>query len=129
MALIPNISRYYDSYSDSESERTSRSSTVHRRGGGAEGFGRNNRRGDGVRRPRRARTRRSYREEIIGRSERSYGTRYGKRRGKSLNNKGGLLGWFLVPRATPYGHRYAEKRCHRRSWAGGGGAARNTADD
>lgn len=123
-AWIPTISRHYDS--DSDSERSSRSSRVHRRGGGGEGFGRYNRHGDRVRRPRRARTRRSHREESGSRSERSYGTRYSRRR-SGMTNSDGLLGWFLVPRSTPYGYRYSEKRHTRSSWAGGG--ARNTADD
>lgn len=128
-AWIPPIPRFYDSHSDSDSERSSRSSRrVHRRGGGGEGFGNDNRRGDGVRRPRRARTRRSRREESGSRSSRSYSSRYGRKKSSGMNNNDGLLGWFLVPRSTPYGYRYTERKQYRSSWAGGGGA-RSTADD
>lgn len=124
-AWIPTYRTYYDS--DTDSERSSRSSRVHGRGGG-DGFGTDNRRGDRIRRPRRARTRRHGREESGSRSEWSYGTRSSRRRRSGMNNNDGLLGWFLVPRTTPYRHssRYSEK--HRRSsWVGRG--PMNTADD
>jgi len=126
-AWIPTLPRYYDSESDSE--RSSRSSRVHRRGGGGDGFGRDNRRGERVKRPRRARTRRSRREESgsRSRSQRSYGTRYERRRSDRMSNHNGLLGWFLVPRTTPRSHRYEEKRHTRSPWTRGG--ARGTADD
>lgn len=81
-----------------------------------------------MRRPRRARTRnRRYREESGSRSEHSWGTRHGRRRTSGMSNHDGLLGWFLVPRTTPYGYRYTERKQTRNSWAGGGRGG--TADD
>lgn len=119
-AWIPTASRYYES--DSDSERTSHSG-IHTRGGG---FGRENRHGDRVRRPRRARTRRHrHRDDSESRSHRSHGSRYssGRKNASGMNNNDGLLGWFLVPRTTPY--RSSEKRHIRTSWP----EARSTADD
>jgi hypothetical protein len=125
-AWIPTFSSYD---SDTDSERSSPSSRVHRRGGGGDGFGLDNRRGDRVRRPRRAKTRRRRRREESGsRSERSWSTRRGSRRTSGMSNYDGLLGWFLVPRTTPYRSRYTERKQTRSSWAGGGGRG-GTADD
>ena len=83
-----------------------------------------------MRRPRRTHGRRRRRrddsEDRSERSDRSWSGRYGSRRRRTsgMSNNEGLLGWFLVPRSTPY--RYTERKYTRSSWAGGG---RGTADD
>lgn len=95
---------------------------MRKRGGDGE-WGRRDRRGDGVRKPRRARVRRRNRSE----SESSDGSRGTSRRrrerrvsGATVANNNGLMGWYWASSGRSKGRHYDYDH-HSDVWAGRGG--------